>query len=130
PLRRPLAPHRARRLPLRAAARAPAIVEVAQRLLRTVRDVARDLLVTELRRPRVDLVLLDVDRGQLVVLDQPLRDDDRVLEVVALPGHERDGAVLAQRDLSAGGRGAVGEDVALLDLVADLDDRALAAHRA
>ncbi len=62
-----------------------AVVEVAQRLLRTVGDVARDLLVAKLRRAGVDLVLLDVDRGQLIVLDEPLGDDDRVLEVVALP---------------------------------------------
>ena len=91
-----------------------ALVEVAQRLLRAVRDVAGDLLVAELGRPGVDLVLLDVDRGELVVLDQALREDDRVLEVVALPGHEGDQAVLAQRDLARRGRGAVGEHVALL----------------
>ena len=77
-----------------------ALVEVAQRLLRAVRDVAGDLLVAELGRAGVDLVLLDVDRGELVVLDQALREDDRVLEVVALPGHEGDQAVLAQRDLA------------------------------
>ena len=62
-----------------------ALVEVRERLLGAVRDVARDLLVAELRRARVDLVLVDVDRGQHVVLDDPLREDDRVLEVVALP---------------------------------------------
>jgi hypothetical protein len=39
-----------------------AVVEVCERLLRAVRDVARDLLVAELRRARVDLVLVDVDR--------------------------------------------------------------------
>ena len=96
-----------------------ALVEVAQALLGAVRDVAGDLLVAELGRAGVDLVLLDVDRGELVVLDQALGEDDRVLEVVALPGHEGDQAVLAERDLAAGGRGAVGEHVALLDLVAD-----------
>jgi hypothetical protein len=35
-----------------------AVVEVLERLLRAVRDVARDLLVAELRRARVDLVLV------------------------------------------------------------------------
>ena len=45
-----------------------AVVEVAQRLLGAVRDVAGDLLVAELGRAGVDLVLLDVDRGELVVL--------------------------------------------------------------
>ena len=50
-----------------------AIVEVAERLLRAVRDVARDLLVAELGRAGVDLVLVDVDRGQDLVLDEALR---------------------------------------------------------
>ena len=40
---------------------------------RAVRDVARDLLVAQLGRAGVDLVLLDVQRGQLVVLDQAAR---------------------------------------------------------
>ena len=107
-----------------------AVVEVAQRLLRAVRDVAGDLLVAELGRAGVDLVLLDVDRGELVVLDQALREDDRVLEVVALPGHEGDHQVLAERHLAVVGRGAVGEQVALLDLVADADHRLLVDQRA
>ena len=77
-----------------------AVVEVAQRLLRAVRDVAGDLLVAELRRAGVDLVFLDVDRGELVVLDEALGENDRVLEVVALPGHERHEQVLAQRHLA------------------------------
>ena len=41
-----------------------ALVEVLERLLRAVRDVARDLLVAELRRAGVDLVLVDVDRAR------------------------------------------------------------------
>ena len=57
-------------------------------------------------------------------------DDDRVLEVVALPGHEGDQAVLAERDLATGGRGAVGEHVAGLHLLADGDDRGLVDDRA
>ena len=107
-----------------------ALVEVAQALLGAVGDVAGDLLVAELGRAGVDLVLLDVDRGQFVVLDQALGEDDRVLEVVALPGHEGDQAVLAQGDLAAGGRGAVGEHVALLHLLAGVDDRPLVDDRA
>ena len=43
-------------------------------------------------------------------LTRRLREDDRVLEVVALPGHEGDHQVLAQRHLAVVGRGAVGED--------------------
>ena len=92
---------------------------------RDVRDVAGELLLAELGLADLDLELLDVDRGVDVVLHQPLADDDRVLEVVAVPGHERDQHVAAQGQLALVGRGAVGEDLALLDLLADLDDRLL-----
>ena len=72
-LRRDLADQQVARLHLGADADDAAVVEVAQRLLRAVRDVARDLLVAQLGRAGVDLVLLDVDRGELVVLDQAAR---------------------------------------------------------
>ena len=38
------------------------------------------------------------------------REDDGVLEVVALPRHEGDEQVLAERQLAVVGRGTVGED--------------------
>ena len=62
--------------------------------------------------------------------DQPLGEDDGVLEVVALPGHERDEQVLAQRHLAHVGGGAVGEDVPVRDLGADIHDRLLVDERA
>ena len=114
-LRRDLADEQVARADLGADADDAAVVEVAQRLLGAVRDVAGDLLVAQLGRAGVDLVLLDVDRGELVVLDQAAREDDRVLEVVALPGHEGDHQVLAQGHLAVVGRRAVGEHVAGLD---------------
>ncbi len=73
---------------------------------------------------------MDVDRGQHVLLHEPLGDDDRVLEVVALPRHEGDEQVLAERELALAGRRAVREHVAGLHLVAELHDRALVDERA
>ena len=102
-----------------------ALVEVGEDLLGDVRDVAGDLLGAELGVAGVDLVLLDVDRGQDVVLHEALRQDDRVLVVVALPRHERDEQVLAERHLAAVGAGTVGDDLAGLDPVALVDDRLL-----
>ena len=65
----------------------------------------RDLLRAELGVAGVDLVLVDVDRRQHVVLHEALAEDDRVLEVVALPRHQRDEQVLAERQLAViGGR--------------------------
>src|SRR5689334_12103953 len=84
-----------------------AIVEVGEDLVGDVRDVPGDLLGTQLGVARVDLVLLDVDRGEDVVLHQPLGEDNRVLVVVALPRHERDQQVAAQRHLTLVGARAV-----------------------
>ena len=49
-----------------------ALVEVREDLFADVRDVAGDLLRAELGVAGVDLVLLDVDRGEDVVLHQAL----------------------------------------------------------
>ena len=129
-LRRDLADEQVAGDDLGADAHDAAVVEVAQRLLRAVGDVARDLLLAELGRAGVDLVLLDVDRGELVVLHEALGEDDRVLEVVALPGHEGDHQVLAERHLAVVGRGAVGEHVAGLDLLAGAHARLVVDQRA
>jgi len=66
--------------PRRRCARCP-VVEVAQRLLGAVRDVARDLLVAQLGRAGVDLVLLDVDRVSSSSLTRRLDRMIAVLEV-------------------------------------------------
>ena len=95
-----------------------ALVEVGEQVGADVGEVTGDLLLAELRVAGVDLVLLDVDRGERVVLHQVLAQDDRVLEVVALPRHERDEEVLAERELAVLGRGTVGDDLAGLDALA------------
>ena len=51
--------------------------------------------------------------------------EDRVLEVEALPRHERDEHVLPHGQLAHVGAGSVGEHVAGLDLVTGADDRRL-----
>ncbi len=107
-----------------------ALVEVLQDVLGQVRDVARDLLGAQLRVAGVDLVLLDVDRREHVVLHEALRQDDRVLEVVALPRHECDEQVLAERELAEMRRRPVGEHVALAHVVAGVDERLLIDARA
>ena len=80
------------------------LVEVLEGLLADVRDVAGDLLGPELRVARLDLVLLDVDAREQVVADEAIADDDRVLVVAALPAHERDEDVPAERELALLGR--------------------------
>ena len=59
-----------------------------------------DFFFSELRVAGDALELLDVNRGEDVVLGDALGNEDRVVEVVALPGHERDEHVLAERELA------------------------------
>src|SRR5713101_3273758 len=113
------------RLHLRADADDARVVQVLERLFTDVRDVARDLFLAQLGVARDALELLDVDRGEHVLLDDALADEDRVLEVVALPRHEGDRHVLAQRQFPGLGGRAVGDDVALPHPVALLHDRLL-----
>ncbi|GJE72800.1 hypothetical protein CHKEEEPN_4361 [Methylorubrum podarium] len=101
------------------------LVEVLERLLRDVRDVAGDLLRTQLGVAGHHLEFLDVDRGEHVILDDPLGEQDRVLEVVAVPGHERDEHVAAERELAELGGRSVGDDLALLHRLADAHQRLL-----
>ena len=68
--------------------------------------------------------------GVNVLHDQTLVDENGVLVVVAFPGHEADQQVLAERDLALRGGRAVGDDVALVQAVADRNDRALVDARA
>jgi len=100
-------------------------VEVAQSFLADVRDVAGDVFRPKLGVAGHDFEFLDVDRGEHVVLDDALADQDRVFVVVAVPGHERDEHVAAQGQFAQLGRGTVSQDVASLDHVAHLHQRAL-----
>src|SRR2546427_2143423 len=129
-LRRDLAHQDVALLDLGADVHDPALVEVAQRVVRDVGDVARDLFGTELRFARLGLVLLDVDRGVQVFFHHPLREQDRVLEVVTLPWHEGDEHVAAESHLAVVDRGTVRQDVALVDVLAGLDDRPVVEARA
>ena len=124
-LRRDLADQDVARLDVRADADDAALVEVPQEALRHVRDVARDFLRPELRVARLDLELLDVDGRVVVVLHHPLGDEDRVLEVVAAPRHERDEHVAAERELAELRARTVAQHLPLVHLLADADDRLL-----
>ena len=100
-------------------------VEVLQSLFRNVRDVAGDFLRPELGVAGHHFVFLDVDRGEDVLHGDLLAEQDGVFEVVAIPRHERDEHVPAEREIAEFGRGTVGNDVAGVDMVADNDQRTL-----
>ena len=103
----------------------PSSSRLASDSLAAVRDVAGDLLITELGGSCVDFVLVNVDGREHVVLHDALVEDDRVLEVVALPAHERDRAGSCRaRSRRVSVERAVGEDLTGVDLLAELHDRA------
>src|SRR5690606_15820209 len=124
-LRRHLADQDVARLDLGADGHDARLVEVAQGLLADVGNVAGDLFRAQLGIAGHDLELFQVDRGEDVVAHDALGDQDRVFEVVAVPGHEGDEGVAAQRQFAQVRRRAVGDDVAGLHLVAHAHDRAL-----
>ncbi len=101
------------------------LVEVAQGLLADVGDVAGDFFRAQLGVAGHDLELLDVDRGEHVIAHDALGDQDRVFEVVAVPGHERDEHVAAQGQLAQLRGRTVGDHVAGVDLVSHTHQRAL-----
>jgi hypothetical protein len=90
--------------------------EVLEGFLAEVGDVPGDFLGAELGVAGAHLELVDVDAGEDVVLDDAFADQDGVLEVVAVPGHERDEHVAAEGEFAFGGAGAVGDDLALADV--------------
>ena len=128
-LRRDLADEDVARLHVRADADDAALVEIEQRFFRDVRNFTRDLFLAALGIANVQLELLDVDRRIDVVLHQSLGQHDGILEVVAVPRHERHGHVRAERELALLGRGAVGQHVAGLHLLALAHERTLVDRR-
>ena len=95
-LRRDLADQDVAGLHFRADESDARLIELGERGIAHVRDVGRDFLRPELGVARDAGELLDMDGGEAVLLHHALGDEDRVLEVVAVPGHERDQQVLAR----------------------------------
>ena len=66
-----------------------------------------------------------MDGSVSVLLDDSFRNEDRILEVVAIPRHECDQHVLPERQLSEIRRRTVGKNVATSDLIAGFHQRRL-----
>src|SRR5690606_15429461 len=89
--------------------------QILQRFLAQVRDIPGDFLRPELGITRADFKFIDVNRGENVVLYNPLADEDGVLEVVTIPWHERAKHVPPQSEFTFRSAGTVGNDLPLLD---------------
>src|SRR5207245_1776484 len=110
----------------RADANDSAFVEVAQKRLADVGNVASNFFGAELGVARFDFVLLDVNRSVVIVLDQLFADQDGVFEVVTTPGHEGYQHVAAEGKFAALRARTVGKNLALLHAVAHANQRLLA----
>ena len=102
-----------------------AFIQVAKERLADVGNVASNFFGTELGVARFDFVLLDVNRGVVVVLDQLVADEDGVFEVVPAPGNESHEHVAAESEFAAFGARTVREDLPLLHAIADANQRLL-----
>jgi hypothetical protein len=117
-LRRDLADENVAGLDFRADADDAVGPEVFQRFIAEVRDVARDFLRSELGVAGGDFKFINVNGSEDVVLDDAFADENRVLEVVTVPRHERDKHVAAERQFAVLRAGTVGNDLAFFDVVA------------
>src|SRR4029077_8577902 len=122
-LRRDLANEDVARLHNRADADDAALVEIAQERFADIGDVAGDFFRTKLGVARFDFILLNVDRGVVVVLDQLFADQDGIFEVVPAPGHESHEHVAAKAEFAAVGARTVSENLRGLDAVAYAHER-------
>src|SRR5208337_4654032 len=102
-----------------------AFVEVAQERFADVGDIARNFLGAELGVARFDFVLLDMDGGVVIVLDELFADEDGVFKVVAAPGHKGDKHVTAEAEFAAVSARPVGEDLSGPDAITHANERLL-----
>ena len=100
-------------------------VELGQRRVTHVRDVGGDFLRAQLGVAGDAGQLFDVDRGETIFLHHAFADEDRVFEVVAVPRHERDQQVLAERELAEIRRRSIRQHVAARDVITGVHQRTL-----
>jgi len=100
-------------------------VQITQRVIGDVGNLAGDLFGSEFGVARGQLVLFDMHGGEFVILDKPLAQQDGILIVAALPGDESHENILSQCQAAAFGGGAICQDVAALHALSLAHHRAL-----
>ena len=101
------------------------LVEVAKRFFADIRDISSDILFAEFRIASHALELFDMNRSEVVILDDPFGDQNRILEVVTTPGHKGDADVTTERHLTPIRRRAIRDHLTLLDPVSRTHNRPL-----
>ena len=101
------------------------VIQVFDRVITDVRNVAGDLFRPQLGFQRVVFIFFNMHGREFIFHDDTFGDQDRVLKVAAFPGDKSHDDVLAERELSVNGGGRIREDLVLLDLLSLPDGRAL-----
>ena len=94
------------------------VIQILQGLITHPRHVSGNLLRPQLRISGLCLIFLDMNRCIHIVLHQPFAQQNGVLIVVALPGHESDQRVLAQSQLAHSRGWTVRDNLPLRHMVA------------
>ena len=102
-----------------------AVIQCRENFLRNVGNIAGNFFGTQLGVTSVDFVLFDMNRGQHVLGNHALGEDNRILIVQALPRHVCHEQVLAQSELATVGGGAVRDNVTLFHTLTGLDHNTL-----
>ncbi len=89
-----------------------ALVQIFQRVVADARNIPCNLLGSELGIAGIAFIFLHMNRGEHVVHDQALADQDGVLIVIAFPGHESHQDILSQGNLPLACGRAVRDHVA------------------
>ena len=100
-------------------------IQIAQRFFTHIRNVAGDFFLAKLRVARHHLKFFDMDRGEHVIARDAFADQDRIFEVIAIPGHEGAQNIAPQRQFAKLGRRTIGDNVANLHHITDPHQRAL-----
>ena len=101
-----------------------ALVEVFGSVFADVGNIGCQLFHTALCLAHLEGVFVDMNRGQYVFADHALVQHDGILVVISFPGHEGYLQVASEGKLAVFGRIAFGQNVAFVDALALLADRA------
>ena len=102
-----------------------ALVQILQRILGYVRQLTGNFFFTKLSVTSVAVILLNVDRGEYISLNQVLIQEDSILVVIAFPRHIGYDYVVTQSQLAMISCRTISQNLFLNNLVAFEYDRTL-----
>ncbi|MNI47083.1 hypothetical protein D3C73_1015820 [compost metagenome] len=102
-----------------------AFVEIAKRFFPNIRNVASNFFRSKLRITGFRFVLLNMNRGIYVFLNQFFTKQDRILIVITFPSHKGYNYVTSKSQFTHFGRRPVRKDITLLNDISAFNNRTL-----